>query len=206
MKVYPDYEPETVTLHGITNEGRPVSVDYYTDGKTVIPKAYGLEHAKTHFSTHRKCKTCGKVLEGTTKITCNECSDKNDYEKYLSLPLVELQFPIFVNDDFIEDEDSLNDYLYYNEITSEENVEVHNSKLEPIRVNIIDYLDDVLENTGYEDSLKDLISNDNYKKLTEYEDEIQSVMDSIHSMYFADYKSRVSIKDYLMNELGEYLG
>jgi hypothetical protein len=202
-KVFPDFEPETVTLKGTTKNDKVISAEFYTNGDSILSTSYiSMSGAKIALTTHIRCERCGKVVKKNkyySRNTCDECSNIQEHEKYLQKPLVDLKFPIFINDDFIVDEEALDDYLYVKEITSEEGLEIHNTKPVKVTVDIFEYLNGLLEDVDYEEDLQ-TISKEKYQFIAEQEKAIQEIVDSLPTTYDCDTKTRTSIQKYLKGE------
>jgi len=212
MILYDDYEPKKITLHAISDNGKQISLDAFItpDEKHLLPISYSEEstkhQARIAYSTHRRCTACNEIFPKEELLygnpVCRSCRDANEYKKYLTIPLVELEFPIYINDDFIIDEDALNCYILDRELVSEEGLEIYNTKRVPFNIDLIDWLDDVTCDMGYEESLRDLLSVKEYEELVNLQMKVNNFMcDKVYPLYEADTKARCSIKEYLFGSV-----
>ena len=214
MILYDEYEPKKITLHAISENGTQISMDAFLtpDEKHLLPitisEASTKHHARIANSTHRRCSACNEIFRKDELLyadqVCRPCHDAKEYKEYLTKPLVKLEFPIYINDDFISDEDELNDYILDRGITSEDGLEVYNTKPISFEVNILDWLDDRTGDFGYEESLHDLLNVESYNDLVNLEMEINSLMrEKVYPLYEADETTRCSIKEYIVDNLNK---
>jgi hypothetical protein len=212
MILYDDYEPKKITLHAISENGTQISMDAFItpDEKHLLPitisEASTKHHARIAYSTHRRCTACNEIFRKDELLyadqVCRPCRDAKEYKEYLTKPLVKLEFPIYINDDFISDEDELNDYILDREITSEDGLKVYNTEQFSFNADLLSWLDDRTGDFGYEESLHDLLSLESYNDLVDLEMEINSLMrEKLYPLYDADKKTRCSIKEYIIGSV-----
>jgi len=193
MRLYLDWEPESVTLKGTLSDGTEVSKEYYhIDNFLYIKDVYNnLDNIKQQFCTHRKCK-CGKIYEKSYYDLCSECRAKKEKEKYLALPIVELSFPCFVNDELCMDSDSIEDYIDSNEILNNEELEIHPAIKVQFDFDIKDYIDNWESDNGLDDHIG--FSDEDEIVLVECESNINRIVNSNLDWYDANTKVRMEYK------------
>lgn len=90
------------------------------EGRVYEDTPVGERCARWDGSTHRKCE-CGKILKRND--FCRECSDKKEYEKFMSYPEIEwdgkVALHLWGTDKFFFSEEELYDYCEDHECTSE---------------------------------------------------------------------------------------
>ena len=140
MRIYPDWEPQIVTLSGNLPDGTIVNTDYFYNKKShslyPITGSGTKDYFKKEWATHIKCE-CGEVYEKNYYTKCKKCRDKEDLDKYLALPVVPMSYPCFVNDRYINDEDELECYINDEEITDTSTLEIYPAEKIGFKFNII---------------------------------------------------------------------
>lgn len=198
MIIFDDFEPKKIILRAITDNGKEISIKAYIDPKEefVYPEMFNndAEHVRKLMSTHKKCEDCGNIIPISDLYygkVCRPCNEKKNHNTYLSLPVVDIEFPIFIDDEFIEDEDHLNDFILEHGIDKNE---IHNAKRIPINFDLTDSVEDFISEY-YEDGLRDLLSTSEYERLVNLEMEVNNLLvKNLFPMYEPDYKTRVEIK------------
>ena len=207
MILYDEYKPKKITLRAISDSGKEIEVKAYItpDEKHIyVDYGQGEDNIKELESTHRKCTVCGEVYpikELFYKKECRKCRTKEQHGNYLQLPEVDISFPMFIDDDFITDEDHLVDYITENGISDSN--ETHNAIIEKLNFDLIDHLDDLLSDRGYEENIGGLVNNKDYEELIQIEKRINEILGGVYPIYYPDTKTRLglgSIKKVVEND------
>ncbi len=193
MRIYPDWEPQIVTLSGNLPDGTITSVDYYYDEKGFLYPVgpSGFDYVKSQESTHIRCE-CGEVFEKNYYTKCKKCRDKEALDKYLALPVVPISYPCFVNDELCFDECELEDYILNEEITDTSILEIHPAIKVKFDFDVIEYLNDWACDNGIEDLS---FSPSDEKLLDNLSLDIELMVNTNLNWYEADDKHRISIKE-----------
>jgi hypothetical protein len=193
MRLYPDWEPESVTLKGTLSDGTEISKEYhYVDKYLYMKDRYNtINDIKQQFCTHNKCE-CGKIYEKDYYAVCPECRAKKNKEKYLALSVVELSFPCFVNDVLCMDFDNIECYIEDNEIKNPEELEIHPAVKVNFNFDIFDYIDSWESDNGLDDPI-DFFDKDK-NVLRHCESEINKIVNSSLNWYEANTKVRMEYK------------
>jgi len=187
MKVYGEFEPEKIMLHGIAMDGAPISIPYYlSSNKKYVYQNH--ESAMYEESDCRRCNVCGNLTENKQYIMCNACVEKKGKNRYMSLPEVPFTYPCFVDDEFIEDEDCMDDYLENHEECIP--TEIYPAIKKSFSLDLIDYID---ENLELEDSFSDLLTDSQNALFAELEEKINNLISiALTSYYDCDMKHRMT--------------
>jgi hypothetical protein len=113
--IYEDIDLEHITLSGIDSKGKEYMVNAIVSPSLKEGEVSFDENlVRYRLATHKKCESCGKIISIHGFTTCEECRNKKEIEKYLSLPVVEFtDFPLalYDGDEFFFDSDDLYSYL-----------------------------------------------------------------------------------------------
>lgn len=194
MRIYPDWKPPIVVLSGNLPDGTKTSLDYYYDekSKSLYPiNGIGTgDYIKSLWSTHTKCE-CGEVYLKDHYTKCKKCRDKADEDKYLALPVVEMSYPCFVEDKFINDDDELECYIDDEEITDTTTLEIYPAKKVKFKFNVLEYIQDWCADEGIEDFSFSLSAE---KLVDNLSSDIELMVNTNLNWYEADTKHRMEYK------------
>lgn len=119
IRIYGEWKPEIVTLHGIALDGSALSVKACRNPDLNRFEICGNESDVKQFtrlhSTHHKCNNCDNLIQDYMFL-CTSCKATQEHKIYLSLPIIKFDYPCFVNDEYMSDSAVLEDYLLENEI------------------------------------------------------------------------------------------